>query len=235
MDDMLLHLVEQVGSSEAGHTGDKNSAHICRPFLLCATVCVNYFRTRTIFPPYDQPAPLAHTLSGEVSPLSKEWERLPGMQRMITLDGVIYVHENPKRRRRRPVIEEPVLEVEIEERHGDYAEPSADWSPEPVVVAEAGVEEQVVVAAAEVESESDFESESEPEPVHVSEAPASWPAAVASEPEPAPAARRGRNTRTIVRSAQVAPPPGYAIEFGTGRLVKIHSYKGRMTYPSSGH
>lgn len=170
---------------------------------------------------------MTHTLSGEVSPLSKEWERLPGMQRMITLDGVIYVHENPKRRRLRPVIEEPVMEAEPEETHGDYAEPSADWSSEPLVVAEPEVEAQVLEA----------EVEPEPEPVHVSEHPVAWPAAVASEPEPepAPTERPGRKTRTIVRSAQVAPPPGYAIEFGTGRLVKIHSYKGRMSYPSGGN
>lgn len=195
---------------------------------------------------------LTHTLSGEVIPLSEEWERMPGMQRLITLDGVIYVHQNPKRRRR-PVYEEPaVIEAEAEEEpEGAYSEPSAEWSPEPEWAEVAAVMEEPVARAEEVsdyepEFEAELEPEPEPEPApepgpelepdsEPEPVPASWPGPAPDPvPEPAPVATFGGNTRTIVRSTPVAPPPGYAVEFGTGRIVKIHSYKGRMTYPSGG-
>ncbi|HWI60623.1 MAG TPA: hypothetical protein VNT75_02160 [Symbiobacteriaceae bacterium] len=168
-----------------------------------------------------------------MSPLSDEWERLPGMQRLITLDGVIYVHQNPKRRRR-PVYAEPaVIEAEAEEPEGAYAEPSAEWSPEAELAEVAAVVEEPVAERSESEYAAELEAEPEPEPDPEPE-PESWPAPV-PEVEPPPIATfAGGNTRTIVRSNMVAPPPGYAVEFGTGRLVKIHSFKGRMTYPTSG-
>ena len=116
------------------------------------------------------------------------------MQRLITLDGVIYVHQNPKRSRRRKAA--PV-------EAGAYAEPSVAW----------GVTEPVL----------DWESESSDGLGAEAEV-----AGVAEVEDRAAAAEAAVNT-----AAPRVPPPGYAIEFGTGRLVKIHSYKGRMTYPAS--
>lgn len=40
-------------------------------------------------------------------------------------------------------------------------------------------------------------------------------------------------TVTRARRTPAPPPPGWAIEFGTGRLVPLHGFKGRMSYPSS--
>lgn len=139
---------------------------------------------------------MTHTLSGEVVPLSDQWERLPGMQRLITLDGVIYVHQNPRRRRRVAAQAAPA-------ETGAYAEPSVAW----------GVTEPA----------ADWESESSDGLSAVAEV-----AAVAEVEDGADVAQVGQQT-----AAPQVPPPGYAIEFGTGRLVQIHSYKGRMTYPAS--
>jgi hypothetical protein len=147
--------------------------------------------------------------------LSDEWERLPGMQRLITLDGVIYVHQNPKRRRRRV---ERVVEA------SDAGEPAPEWE------FEAGDGSAVEAEVAAVAEETGVEAGIDLAPVEWDDAETegeSSPSAEADqETEPA------GNTRTIVRTASMAPPPGYALEFGTGRLVRIHSYKGRMTYPS---
>jgi hypothetical protein len=40
----------------------------------------------------------------------------------------------------------------------------------------------------------------------------------------------GARTVTRSRNHVPAPPLGWGIEFGTGRLVPIHSFKGRMSY-----
>jgi hypothetical protein len=136
-----------------------------------------------------------HTLAGEVVPLSDQWERLPEMQRLITLDGVIYVHQNPKRRR----VAAQAESVET----GAYAEPSVAWG--------------VTEPAADWESETSDGLSAEAEVAAVAEVEDGEVAAEVDEQNDAPH----------------VPPPGYAIEFGTGRLVKIHSYKGRMSYPGS--
>lgn len=133
------------------------------------------------------------------------------MQRVITLDGVIYVHENARRRRVRRAPEvrpEPLIEP-------DY-------------LAEAPEEEPLAEVAAVV-------AEPEPELVAVQEPETLIPEPEAiPEPEPArvesQVAQSGSNSTTIVRTGWKAPPPGYAVEFGTGRVVPIHSYKGRMSY-----
>lgn len=199
------------------------------------------------------PGGVAHTLAGEVSPLSDEWERLPGMQRLITLDGVIYVHQNPKRRRR-PVYAEAGAETALEpEVTGSYAEPSGDWSPEPVAEAAgepgalAGAGPEPVPAWSDPEpvpawsdpepvaAWSDPDPAPQSEPVAVFSDPPAWPApAPAPVAVPAPVSEAPEKKKRIVRSAVTPPPPGYAIEFGTGRLVPIHSYKGRMSFPTSG-
>lgn len=142
---------------------------------------------------------MTHTLSGEVIPLSEKWERLPGMQRLITLDGVIYVHQNPKRRRRL------AAQAESDVAGADVGVPVEAWEPE---VTDESAEQAEVAAVAEAEAE--FESGA---------APPNGDETTGTEEE-------------SVQSAQMAPPPGYALEFGTGRLVPVHSYKGRMSYPS---
>ena len=127
--------------------------------------------------------------------MSGEWEKMPGMQRVITLDGVIYVHENARRRRVRAA-EPSYLEADPAVPESDPAEPEADPAePEPLA--------EVAAVTTAVE---------EPEPP---------PEPVAAQPE--------KTSMTIVRNGWKAPPPGYAIEFGTGRIVPIRSYKGRMT------
>jgi len=126
--------------------------------------------------------------------VSDTWEKMPGMQRVITSDSVIYVHQNPVRRRR----------------------PS-----EPTYLAE--------------DPEPDLEAMLVPEPVAAEPEPVSEP-----EPEPpqaqvkaeTPQAQTGGSSVSIVRNGWKAPPPGYAIEFGTGRLVPMHSFRGRMTFPN---
>lgn len=141
-----------------------------------------------------------------------EWERMPGMQRLITLDSVIYVHENPKRQRRAPA---PVAEPAVSERaEPESAVKEPDLELEATSDGESG-EQAVQAAAAPV---------AEPE---VAEAPADESGYVEVQ-------QQGHTVR-IVRSNPVSPPPGYAIEFGSGRLVPIHSFRGRMSYPRGVH
>jgi len=185
-------------------------------------------------------------------------ERL-SIQRQIVLDGVTYVHDRTRRSPRkksliRPaapskavarsvealggaVVEAPVeapVEVAAEEAFG------SDWSPSagsgeaewPAVVESTGAEPEPAAIDAPVDGadwptqpgapETGTEEPAEVEPPWGDAAALAAP----SEPSPEPAPAPGRPILT-------APPAGYAIEFGSGRLVPIHSMRGRMSYPSS--
>lgn len=132
------------------------------------------------------------------APLAEYMDRLPSTQRLITLDGVIYVHELPRRRRKPGRIAGPELVAEAEslasvEEDPDIADVAETQLPD---VAELELAEVAAAPAEAVEAES---------------GPESQPEAEAAPPT------------TAGGPFYPATPPGYAIEFGTGNLVPIYA------------
>lgn len=130
------------------------------------------------------------------APLAEYMDRLPSTQRLITLDGVIYVHELPRRRRKPGRFAGPELVAEAEslasvEEDPDIADVAETQLPD---VAELELAEVAAAPAEAVEAESGPETEAEAAPPTTTGGPF-YP----------------------------ATPPGYAIEFGTGNLVPIYA------------